>query len=130
QHPAHVCNKWFGHTEKVAQANYRMLLDRHFSKAAGLPVDNQCPSECPSELVADSSSDEQGSGKPQEKPRAVARSAHPNAAKRPRQESNLVYDLRKVACEFRHTPRTCSEVRDQKLDRSYATYRPHRISDL
>jgi hypothetical protein len=26
--------------------------------------------------------------------------------KRPRQESNLVYDLRRVACEIRHTPRT------------------------
>ena len=33
-------------------------------------------------------------------------SCRPTASKCPRQESNLVLDLRRVACEIRHTPRT------------------------
>ena len=31
---------------------------------------------------------------------------HFSRFKRPRQESNLVYELRRLACEIRHTPRT------------------------
>jgi integrase len=31
--PSHVCAAWLGHTEKIADANYRMVTDEHFARA-------------------------------------------------------------------------------------------------
>jgi len=33
QYPSHVCSAWLGHTERIANANYRMVLDEHFARA-------------------------------------------------------------------------------------------------
>ncbi|MCE9590230.1 MAG: site-specific integrase [Planctomycetes bacterium] len=33
QYPSHVCAAWLGHTEKIADAFYRMTTDAHFDKA-------------------------------------------------------------------------------------------------
>ncbi len=85
QFPEHVCNSWFGHTEKVAEAHYRQVLDRHFAKAAGV----QCPPACPSETPATSRRESQRKGEPLESLHSFAGSTHGDAFEYPRQESNL-----------------------------------------
>lgn len=35
QFPSHVCAKWLGHTERIADTHYRMVTDEHIKRATG-----------------------------------------------------------------------------------------------
>jgi len=37
-YPSHVCSAWLGHSEKIADAFYRQVLDEHFRKATAEPT--------------------------------------------------------------------------------------------
>ncbi|MCL2742918.1 MAG: hypothetical protein FWE67_03610 [Planctomycetaceae bacterium] len=41
QFPAHVCNAIMGHTEQVAMAHYRQVLESDYAALAGLRMDKK-----------------------------------------------------------------------------------------
>lgn len=38
--PGYVCEAWLGHTESIANAHYRQVLEKHFAQAAGIVTQN------------------------------------------------------------------------------------------
>lgn len=38
QFPSHICAKWLGHTERIADEFYRSVTDEHYSRATGVPL--------------------------------------------------------------------------------------------
>lgn len=111
QFPAHVVSDWLGNSPAVAMAHYLKTTESHFQKAVapkepvgvpvGVPVlgENEAHRASP-QAREQASKIAKKAGKSRTNFTSVQSLAIPfDAAKYPCQESNLNYDLRRVACE-------------------------------